>query len=141
MPYEVPTWDLGDPTWMEVVADGGTPPELVQYNGRFIAVTDPAEMPPLGVRGNVRVSGVTVPGFLRNVNGSYQWMMTAQLDPLEALVEGLPGPGGWSVPASRQVWLDIGGALRGYGISGADLAYGLPALFNAARAEVQDALP
>lgn len=138
MPYEVPTWNLGNPTWMLVVADEGTPPELSVYHGRYIAVADASAMPPLGVRGNVLVSGVTAPGFLRNVNGQYEWVLTAALDPLEALIDGLPGPGGWSDADARAVWLQIGSFLRGYGIGGSDLAYGLPALFNAARAEVME---
>ena len=130
-----PIFDLGNPIWIQVVAVAETPANLAGYNGRFLSVPNTAVMPPIGTRGIVQVSGVQVPGYLRQGGqaGGYEWVMMPPVDPIEALINSLPGLKGWSDQAARTTWLNIGAALRGYGVSGSDLAAGLPALYNAAR--------
>jgi hypothetical protein len=131
-----PVFDLGDPIWIQVIAVAETPPELAGYHGRHLSVPNTAVMPPLGTRGIVVVSGVHVPGYLRDGLGGYEWVMMPPVDPIDALVDSLPGPQGWSDAGARGTWLSIAGALRGYGVTGSDLAGGLPALYNAARANL-----
>lgn len=128
-----PVFDLGNPIWIQAVSVPETPADLVPYAGRFISVPNQTVMPPIGTRGVLVVSGVSVTGYLRQVEGGYQWVMMPPVDPIEALVTSLPGPQGWSDQPSRQVWVNIGAALRGYGVSQSDLAAGLPALYNAER--------
>lgn len=133
---DVPVYNLGNPIWVAVTAVAETPPEMAVYAGRYLSVPNTADMPPLGTRGIVQVSGVSLHGYLRQTNGQYQWVILPPQDPIEPVIDALPGPAGWSDMPARATWLNIGAALRGYGISGADLASGLPALYNAARANL-----
>lgn len=129
--------NFGDLTFMRITADSTTPNELRAYDGFMIGLT--AEMVaalPAGID-TITVSGIVVPGYRRTVEGQLQWVMTPLPDPNIAMLEALPGPGGWRVPASHDVWASIGMSLLQIGVSGEDLRAGYPALFNAARAEVQ----
>jgi hypothetical protein len=128
-----PVFDLGNPIWIQVVAVAETPANLAAYHGRYLSVPNTTVMPPVGTRGIVIVSGVQVPGFLRQTGGGWEWVMLPPVDPLEAVVNAIPGPQGWSDQGARSTWLSTGAALRGYGVSGADLGPGLTALYNAAR--------
>lgn len=136
MPYEVPVFNLGNPIWIRAIADEGTPAELAPYSNRYLAIREEADLPPVGTRGIVVVNGVSVPGYLRNKDGEWQWVITAQQDPMEPLVIGLPGANGWVNQQAGMVWYNIGMSLRGAGISGPDIAYGFAQLFNAARTEI-----
>jgi hypothetical protein len=133
MPDPNPIFDLGDPIWIQVVAVAETPPGMVGYNGRYLSVPTQAVLPPLGTRGIIRVSGVDVPGYLRQGAGGYEWVMMPPVDPVIALVDSLPGPQGWSDLPSRDTWRSIADYLRGLGVSQPDLSNGLTALYSSAR--------
>lgn len=129
--------DLGDLTFMRVTADASSPPEYVVYDGFMLGLTaDKVAALPAGID-TITVSGITVPGYKRTVSGQLQWLMTPLPDPNIAMLDALPGPSGWRVPASRQVWADIGMELLRRGVPGPDLRAGFPALFNSARAEIE----
>ena len=135
MPDANPIFDLGNPIWIEVVKVQQTPKDLEPYAGRFLSVPNATAMPPLGTRGIVQVSGVQVPGYLRQDNGNYQWVMMPPVDPLEALIDALPGQP-WLDAKARGTWLDTAVYLRGLGVPGSDLDSGLRALWNAERTEL-----
>lgn len=131
-----PVFDLGNPTWIRVVTVPETPADMVQWNNYMVAVNNTVTMPPLGTRGILRVSGVEVPGYLRQVSGGgYEWAMMPRVDPIEALVDSLPGRT-WMDPAARTVWLNTGSYLRGLGVSGSDLDSGLRSLWNSEKTEL-----
>jgi len=130
--------NFGDLTFMRVTADSSTPNELRAYDGFMIGLT--AEMVaalPTGID-TITVSGIVVPGYKRSGSGGQiEWVMTPLPDPNVAMLNALPGPGGWRVPASRDTWANIGMELLRRGVSGEDLRAGFPLLFDSARAEVQ----
>jgi hypothetical protein len=135
VPDANPIFDLGSPTWVQAVAiPGETPADLEQYANYWLPVPAGAIMPPLGTRGIVASNGVQLPGYLRQGGATgYQWVILPPVDPLDALVDRLPGPQGWSDVPSRETWRSTAHALRGYGVSGSDLVSGLPALYSTAR--------
>jgi hypothetical protein len=133
MPDSNPVFDLGNPIWIALVAVAQTPAETAGYAGRYLSVPNAAVMPPLGTRGIVQVSGVQVPGYLRQTGGNYEWVMMPLVDPLESAVNALPGPQGWSDQPSRQVWVNIAAYLRGLGVSQSDLGPGLQSLYDSER--------
>lgn len=135
MPTANPVFDLGSPTWVRVVAVPETPSDMTQWNNYMVGVPASATMPPLGTRGTLVVSGVPVTGYLRQVNGNYEWVMMPALDPIEALIDSLPGTT-WRDTAARQTWINIGLALRGYGVSQSDLDGGLRSLWNSEKTEL-----
>jgi len=128
-----PIFDLGNPTWIRTVADATTPADLVQYANRYPSVAEGVAMPPVGTRGIIQVSGVQLPGYLRQGAEGYEWVILPLVDPLDAVVDALPGPQGWTDLGSRDTWRAIARVLRGYGISFSDLSSGLPALYAAER--------
>jgi hypothetical protein len=136
VPYAVPIYNLGNPTWIRAVADDGTPAELQLYANRYLAVREESDLPPTGLPGIVIVNGTSVPGYLRNKDGEWQWVITPQQDPMQALVIGLPGPSGWASQAAGTTWYNVGVALRGAGGNGNEIATAFEQLFNAARTEV-----
>jgi hypothetical protein len=133
-----PIFDLGNPTWVQAVATPGeTPAELMQFGNYMLPVIEGVVLPALGTRGIVQSNGVSLPGYLRQGGPTgYQWVILPPVDPIDALVDGVAGPQGWSDVPSRETWRGIAHALRGYGVSGGDLGYGLPALYGAARANL-----
>jgi hypothetical protein len=133
MPDANPIFDLGNPIWIAVVAVAETPAEMLPYAGRFLSIPNESVLPPLGTRGIVKVSDVSVPGYLRQGIQFYEWVMMPLVDPLLAMVDGIPGLVGWSDPGAKGTWRSIADTLRGYGVSSQDLAVGLPALYNSAR--------
>ena len=135
MPDPNPIFDLGDPIWIQVVAVAETPADLAGYNGRFLSVPNGTSMPPFGTRGVVKVSGVLVPGYLRQNNGNFEWVMMPPVDPIDALIDALPGQA-WKDTAARATWRNTALYLRGLGVPGADLDSGLRALWNAERTEL-----
>lgn len=128
---------LGNLTFMRVVADSTTPPDLVAYNGVLLGLSaaDVAALP-TGID-TITVSGITVPGYQRALGGELQWVMTPLPDPNVAMLNALPRPGGWANTSARDVWAGIGLTLLQRGLSGAELRAGFPQLFAAARAEIQ----
>lgn len=136
MPDATPIFDLGNPIWIRTVAVAETPDHLIEYHNRYPSVPNTTVMPPVGTRGIIVVWGVQAPGYLRQVGGQYEWVMMPPVDPIEALVNSLPGQQGWSDQPSRTTWLNTAVVLRGLGVSGADLEPGLRGLYNAARANL-----
>lgn len=130
-----PIFDLGNPTWINVVAVPETPDNLKPYAGRIPSVPNGTPMPPIGTRGVLRISGVDATGYLRNVNGQYEWVLMPPLDPIDALIDSLPGVP-WIDSGARLTWLNTGKYLRGLGVSGSDLDAGLRALWNAEKTEL-----
>lgn len=137
MPFTFP-----DKIFVRVTRDVDTPPELTAYDGILIGMTS-AEVAALPTTPDSIVVGtgmenqVTVPGFKRiQPDGSVQWVMSS-VDPNLAMLEALPGPGGWRDQDARGTWANIGVELRNRGITPADLNLAYPALFAAAHAEFQ----
>lgn len=129
--------NLGDLTFMRVTADVSTPNDLRAYDGFMLGLAaDAVAGLPAGID-TITVSGIVVPGYKRTVGGQLQWVMTPLPDPNVAMLNGLAGPGGWQVQASKDVWASIGLALLRFGVPGGDLRAGFPALFNAARTEIE----
>lgn len=129
--------NLGDMTFMRITADVSTPNDLRAYDGFMLGLTADAVLGlPAGID-TITVSGIVLPGYKRTVTGQLQWVMTPLPDPNIAMLDALPGPSGWTLPASRTVWANIGLELLHRGVSGEDLRAGFPALFNAARAEIE----
>lgn len=121
---------------MRVTADASSPPELRVYDGFMLGLSaDAVAGLPTGID-TITVSGIVVPGYQRVVGGQLQWVMTPLPDPNVAMLNSLAGPSGWQVQASKDVWASTGLELMRRGVSGADLRAGFPALFNAARVEI-----
>jgi hypothetical protein len=135
VPDPNPVFDLGDPIWINVVGVSETPPDLAPYVGRSISVPSSTTMPPIGTRGILRVSGVNATGYLRNVNGQYEWVLMPAVDPIDALVDSLPGVP-WLDSGARLTWLSTARYLRGLGVPSADLDAGLRALWNSEKTEL-----
>lgn len=129
--------DLGELTFLRITADAGSPNDLRAYDGFMLGLSaDAIAGLPQGID-TITVSGIVVPGYQRTVDGQLQWVMTPLPDPNVAMLEGLAGPGGWKNQAAKGVWASIGLELLHRGVPGEDLRSGFPALFNAARAEIQ----
>jgi hypothetical protein len=131
--------NLGNPTWVTLVADAGTPSGQQQYNGWRIAVPAGTQLPTS--IDSLTVSGVTLWGYARTVNGQVEWVMQPALDPNVAAVNAIPGAGGWTDLNARGVYYSIGLALLQMGVSGADLRPGLKQLHDAAVTNYQAAHP
>lgn len=124
----------GNPVWVTLVTDGGTPANLAQYAGRVIGLPE-GTITPTGYD-VLTVSGLDIPGRAQQVNGQWQWVMGPVADSLIAALDAIPGAPGWKVAASRQVYLDQGAALlRQYGVTAAVLLPGLKAFYDAAVAD------
>ncbi len=133
-------FDLGDRVLMTLIVDAESPDMWSAFGGKTILLT-PAEYTalPAGVdvlRISLGGTPMEIPGIRRTVSGELQWLTRPLPDPVVTMFEALPGPGGWQVPASRDVWAAIGQDLLSRGVPPADLIAGYPALFEAARAEV-----
>jgi hypothetical protein len=129
--------DLGDLTFMRITADATTPNEYRVYDGFMLGLTaDKVAALPTGID-TITVDGITVPGYKRTVSGQLQWLMTPLPDPNVAMLDTLPRPAGWVNQSAKQVWANIGMELLRRGVPGPDLRAGFPALFNAARTEIQ----
>jgi hypothetical protein len=120
---------VNDYVWVTAVADGQTPPEYQQYNGRIIGLPQshfrPNETQLLGVPGvYVQNSGT----------GGWSFLMGAR-DTAGPVLEAVPGPGGWTLPASRDVYASIGAALLAKGFTLQETGSGLAQLYAAAVAD------
>jgi len=125
--------DLGNPTWLEIVADGSTPPEVLTYVGIRIPVPENITLPTLGVQDTLTVSGITVHGYVRDDgSGGYQWLLTPAVDPNIAALSAIPGVAGWTSTTARDVYASLGGALLGMGVPGASVRSGFKQLYDAA---------
>jgi hypothetical protein len=137
MPYDFP-----GTVFVRVTRGPDTPENLLAYDGILLGMTAqqiaalPSTPDSITV-GTGMENRVTVPGYKRTMpDGSVQWVMS-MVDPNLAMLEALPGPGGWQVPASRDVWASIGVEVRKRGVTPAEIDVAWPMLFAAARAEVE----
>jgi hypothetical protein len=131
--------NLGNPTWVTLVADSSTPAGQQQYAGFRIAVPAGTQMPQ-GID-SITVSGITLWGYARVVSGEVQWVIQSQPDANKAAIDVIPGPSGWTSTAARQVFYDQGLFLLSIGVAGQDLRTGLKKFYDAAIAEYQAAHP
>lgn len=146
MTHAAPPWkdlvmplDLGNPIWLQLVANAETPAALAGYAGRLLAI--PAGTPiPTGID-TLIVSGVTVPGYHALAGAQHTWVMTPTPDPNVAALNTIPGSGGWVRAASRTTYADIGMALLSLGVPSADVRTGLAELYWAAVTNYQATPP
>lgn len=123
--------NLGNPTWVTLVADTNTPAELQQYNGWKVGVPGGVTLPT--TLDSIVVSGVTVWGYARN--GGTEWVMQPQQNPVAAAILAIPGPAGWLNAQARDVYLNQGMYLLQNGTPGDLVASGLTQFYQAAIAE------
>lgn len=131
--------NLGNPTWVTLVADSSTPAGQVQYAGRMIAVPAGTSLP--ATIDSVTVSGVTLWGYARDTANGTEWVIQPAVDPNIAAVNAIPGVGGWTNLAARQVFYDQGLYLLQLGVPGSDLRAGLKKFYDASVAEYQARTP
>ena len=124
--------NLGNPTWLNIVADGGTPPDVAVYAGIRIPIPEGVALPPQGKQDTLTISGVTVHGYVREGPSGTEWMLTPAVDPNVAALDVIPGLAGWTSAPSRAVYASVGSNLLGLGVSGADVRAGLKLLYDAA---------
>lgn len=137
----MPTVDFGSLTMMTLVAGDHPPADLLGLAGLRILLTDDMVASLPSALGSISAGGTTVPGFKKVMpDGSIQWVMTT-VDPNLAMLEALPGPGGWRRPESRDTWASIGLEVRKRGVTPPEVDYAWPVLFAAAKAEVLAQLP
>lgn len=128
--------NLGYPQWFNIVADADTPANLVQYAGRIVGVPEGVPLPPDGTIDTITVSGITLWGYLRTSAGGFkEWVMAAPVNPNVTAINAIPARGQWTDLNARSTYYNIGQALLGFGVSGADLRNGLKALYDAAVAD------
>lgn len=129
-----PPITAGDLTWIAVIVDANTPPDLVQYDGRIVGIPTTS----LAVIG----SGIDNPGKLVGVPGyvvpggptGTQFLLTAPLDPTTtAAVHTIPNPKVWGNATFEQVYRDVATILIStYGVPAPDVRAGLKQLYDAA---------
>jgi hypothetical protein len=115
--------DLGAGRYLVLAADDDTPDPVRGYVGRTIPIPDGLDLP-VGLD-RLTWNGVDYWGFARqnSTTGETEWVLAAppEANPNLAALLTLPGPGGWTVPASRTVILGVGRRLLELGLSGAEL--------------------
>ncbi len=124
--------DLGNPTWVTLVADVGTPQQLAQYAGIRILWPEGRPLPPLARPDTMVVLGVQLPGYAREGSGGVEWVMTPAGDPVVQALEAIPAPDGWESPAAKAVFQNVGSALLAKGFTLAEARTGLTQLYQAA---------
>lgn len=124
--------DFGNPTWVTLVSDSGTPPHLVQYAGIRLLLPQGIALPALGAHDTLVVLGVELPGYSRTGSGGFEWVMTPAVDPVIAALNSIPGPGGWKSEAAKALYANIGGALLGQGITLTEVKTALTQLYQGA---------
>ena len=139
------TFDLGNRTLMYLVFDSESPEIWSGWGGHPIPLT-PAEVAalPQGIstlRMVLAGDVVEVPGIARQAGDRLEWLIRPLPDPVVTMFLALPGPSGWQSPGARDTWASIGNALLSKNVSPAELIYGFPALFAAARAEIDAQSP
>jgi hypothetical protein len=93
-------YSVADLVQVTVVWDAslGSPTELEGYNGAVVAV--PPAYFPLPDRGTL----FGVKGYSRKVgDGTWQWILQGDVDPVDAFVDSLTGRPGWVSAPSRAV--------------------------------------
>jgi hypothetical protein len=130
------TLDLGNPITLTLRTDMNTPAQHLQYEGLKLTVPEGVAIPPLGEFSTLKAFGVTVHGFVRTSPTGLEWLIGPIPDPSLALVDAIPGPGGWGNQGARQGYLAQANYLLGAGISGAVLWPGLANFYNWAAADL-----
>ena len=127
------TIDLGNVPMISFVADANTPQHLQQYAGVFKLLIGPGiDLPPLGQFQTLVISGISVPGYLRQGDNGLEWLMQATPNPAAQALESIPGADGWASPAAKAVYAEIGEALLARGVSLAEAHYAETKLYQAA---------
>jgi hypothetical protein len=126
--------DLGSYTFVKVIANEGAPAEQASLHG-YTFNWPAGEGVPEGMD-TLRINGLDLYGYARNINGEWQWVLQPQPDPNVVAINKIPRPEGWNDPAARQVYLNTGQFLLAAGVTASVLRPGLQALFDAARAEL-----
>jgi hypothetical protein len=83
-----------------LVADANTPDSLKPYAGSKYGIPPSTPLPTDG-------TGVLFgkfPGYARNVGSGWEWILGEAQNPMLKALNLIPGPGGWVVPESRNVW-------------------------------------
>jgi hypothetical protein len=124
--------DLGNPTWITLVADSGTPPELAQYAGIRILWPEGRPLPPMARPDTLIVLGVQLPGYAREGSGGIEWVMTPAGDPVTQALDAIPAPDPWAAPTAKAVYQNIGSALLAKGFTLSEARVGLTQLYQAA---------
>lgn len=133
--------NLGNPTWVTLVADADTPAAFTAYAGRIIGIPPGITLPT--THDTITVSGVTVPGYARPGPGGngVEWVMQAAVDPNIAALNAIPGPAGWTDTSARDVYKTLGAALLTLGVPGTNVRTGFKQLYDAAVADYVAAHP
>lgn len=109
----------------------GSPPELQAYGGQIVAV--PPDYFPLPDRGTL----FGVRGYSRhNGDGSYDWILQGDVDPVDSFIDSLTGKGGWTNQASRASVKSMVQRLFSAGIPRDTIATAIPQFVQAVANEV-----
>ena len=127
------TINLGTVDMVTFVIDTNTPDALKQYAGVRLLVGPGLTIPPPGTFDTLVISGVSVPGFLRETGtGTYEWVMQPALDPIVAALNAIPGTDGWVSNAARELYRNIGGAMLSRGLTLTETGTALKQLYQGA---------
>ena len=127
--------DLGAHTWLQLIGvQGETPENLMVYAGRLIGLTEQqVAVFPTDHFDILIIDGQQVPGYYTSPGGNeHFWFMQPFPDPNQQAVDIIPGQQGWADPNAKQVYYNIGSALLGLGVPGANVRAGLKQLYDAA---------
>lgn len=128
--------NLGTLTFLTLRADVNTPAIYTQYDGLRLTVPQSVTLPPQGEYSTLQASGVTVYGYIRTApDGSLEWLMTPQQDPVVAQIDTLVA-GGWTDQPARTGYANQAKYLLGQGITSAVLWPGLKSFYDWAKADL-----
>lgn len=128
--------NLGNLTFLTLVADMSTPAEYTQYNGLTLTIPEAVSLPPLGEYFSLTASGITVHGSTRAGLNGMEFLMTAATDPDLLKVDEVPGAAGWSSQTSREGYLSQAKYLKGQGVTGPVLWPGLKNFYDWAQQDL-----
>jgi hypothetical protein len=127
------TIDLGNVPLVSFVADANTPANLLQYAGVFKLLIGPdVQLPAMGEFHTLVISGVSVPGYLRQGVNGLEWLMQPAPDPAAQALDAVPGADGWKSAAARNKYREIGAQLLARGVTLSEAQYVLSQLYQAA---------
>lgn len=135
------TIDLGSVPMVVFVIDAATPDPLKQYAGVRLLVGPGLAVPPLGRFDTLIISGVQVPGYLRQGAETLEWVMQPAVNPAAQALESIPGPDGWASPVAKDLYANVGSALLARGISLAEAKQAMTQLYQGAVANFTAAHP
>jgi hypothetical protein len=135
------TINLGSVPMVTFVIDADTPDALKQYAGIRLLIGPGLATPPMGTRDTLIISGVSVPGYLRQGTQTLEWVMQGAVDPVVAALDAIPGVDGWQAPAAKALYANIGQAMLERGITLAETKYVLTQAYTGAVANYVAAHP